>query len=142
MKKSILSNWAVDNKTAVYVITMIISIAGLVSYYRIPKEQYPEVVFPQFFILTFNDGTSPKDMENLVSKHIEKALKSKKGVKKVTSTSVQDFSSVLVEFTTDVEIADAKDEVKDAIDEAKPDLPTVLTEEPQIREIDVSQFPI
>src|SRR5687768_6866276 len=112
MKKSILSNWSIDNKTAIYVITVIITLAGLIAYARIPKEQFPEVVFPQFFIITFNDGTSPKDMENLVTKHIEKELKSLDGVKKITSNSVQDFSSIVVEFTTDVKVEDAKRDVK------------------------------
>ena len=127
MKKSVLSNWSVDNKTAIYVITVMITIAGLIAYSRIPKEQYPEVVFPQFFILTTNDGTSPKDMENLVTKHIEKELKSLDGVKKITSSSVQNFSSVVVEFTTDVEVEDAKQEVKDAVDKARTELPDKLT---------------
>ncbi|HYG39680.1 MAG TPA: efflux RND transporter permease subunit [Cytophagales bacterium] len=142
MKKSVLSNWAIDNKTSIYVITIIITLAGLIAYSRIPKEQFPEVVFPQFFIVTVNDGTSPKDMENLVTKHIEKELKSLDGVKEITSTSVQDFSSIIVEFDTDVDVEAAKIEVKDAVDKARPELPTELTDEPQVIEVDVSQFPI
>ena len=142
MKKSILSNWSIDNKTSIYVITVIITIAGLIAYNRIPKEQFPEVVFPQFFIVTVNDGTSPKDMENLVTKHIEKELKSLDGVKDITSTSVQDFSSIIVEFGTDVDVEAAKQEVKDAVDKARPELPVDLTDEPEVIEVDVSQFPI
>lgn len=142
MKKSILSNWAIDNKTSVYVITVIITLAGLLAYNSIPKEQFPEVVFPQFFIVTINDGTSPKDMENLVTKHIEKELKSLDGVKEITSTSVQDFSSIIVEFGTDVDVEAAKQEVKDAVDKARPELPQTLTEEPEVIEVDVSQIPI
>ncbi|MDQ3535936.1 MAG: efflux RND transporter permease subunit, partial [Bacteroidota bacterium] len=142
MKKSIFSNWAIDNKTSIYVITIIISIAGILAYNRIPKEQFPEVIFPQFFITTINDGTSPKDMENLVTRHLEKQLKSLEGVKKVTSKSVQDFSSVIVEFGTDVDVEAAKQEVKDAVDKARPDLPAELTKEPEVIEIDISQIPI
>lgn len=142
MRKSVLSNWAIDNKTSIYVITVIITLAGLIAYARIPKEQFPEVVFPQFFIVTVNDGTSPKDMENLVTKHIEKELKSLDGVKEITSNSVQDFSSIIVEFGTDVDVEAAKIEVKDAVDKARTELPNELTDEPEVIEVDVSQFPI
>ena len=62
-------------------------------------------------------------MEKLVSKHIEKQVKGIAGVKKITSNSIQDFSSVLVEFNTDVDVNVARQKVKDAVDQAKNDLP-------------------
>ena len=47
-------------------------------------------------------------MENLVTRHIEKEVKAISGIKKITSHSYQDFSVIIVEFNTDVTIADAK----------------------------------
>ncbi len=142
MKEFKVSSWSIDNKTSIYVVTILITLAGLFTYMNLPKEQFPEVVFPQFYVSTVYPGTSPANMENVVSKHIEKQLKSITGVKKVTSNSVQDFSSVLVEFNTDVNLTDAKQKVKDAVDKAKNDLPDDLPADPQIIEIDVSQMPI
>ena len=66
------SSWAIDNKTSVYIMTIIITLAGIMSYINLPKEQFPEVVFPQILVNTIYAGTAPKDMENLVTKHIEK----------------------------------------------------------------------
>ncbi|HEX8546309.1 MAG TPA: efflux RND transporter permease subunit, partial [Cytophagaceae bacterium] len=60
----------------------------------------------------------------------------------ITSNSAQDFSTVLVEFNTDVNVAVAKQKVKDAIDEAKNDLPNDLPDDPRVIEMDVSQIPI
>lgn len=79
------TSWAIDNKTSIYVVMAIITIMGLFSYQSLPKEQFPEVVFPQIYVATIYPGTTPSDMENLVSKQIEKQVKAISGVKKVTS---------------------------------------------------------
>ncbi|MFY7731861.1 MAG: efflux RND transporter permease subunit, partial [Bacteroidia bacterium] len=136
------SSWAIDNKTSIYIMTIIITLAGLMSYNSLPKEQFPEVVFPQIIVSTVQAGTSPKDMENIVTKHLEKSLKSISGVKKITSNTIQNISLITVEFNTDVQIPIAKQRVKDQVDKARKDLPQVLTSEPSVMEIDVSQMPI
>jgi multidrug efflux pump subunit AcrB len=81
-------------------------------------------------------------MENLVSKQIEKQVKNLTGVKKVTSNSFQDYSVVIVEFNTDVKVDKAKRDVKDAVDKAKKDLPKNLPNEPEVKDIDLSELPI
>ena len=99
------------------------------------------IVFPQIFVATFYPGP-PEDVENLITKEIEKEVKSISGIKKVSSNSVQDFSSIIVEFQTDVEIDKAKQDVKDAVDRAKQELPSDLENDPQIIEMDISEVPI
>lgn len=136
------TSWSIDNKIAIYVATAIICVAGIMTYNALPKENFPEVVFPQIYVATIYPGASPSDVENLVSRQIEKQVKSISGVKKVTSNSVQDFSNVIIEFETDVEVKEAKREVQEAVDRAKPDLPTNLLDDPQVIDIDISAFPI
>ena len=136
------SSWAIDNKTSVYIITIIITLAGIFSYNSLPKEQFPEVVFPQILVTTVRPGTSPTDMENTVTKPIEKRMKSIAGVKKVTSNSKQNFSMITVEFNTDVKIPIAKQKVKDEVDRARTDLPNDLPSDPTVMDIDISQMPI
>nr|MBP9690249.1 efflux RND transporter permease subunit [Bacteroidia bacterium] len=136
------SSWSIDNKTSIYIITIIITLAGLFTYNKLPKEQFPEVKFPSILITTVYPGTSPADMEQLVTKQIEKQIKTIVGVKKVKSNSVQDFSVINVEFNTDQNVDLALQRVKDAVDKSKNDLPQNLPEDPQVRDIDVSQMPI
>jgi multidrug efflux pump subunit AcrB len=81
-------------------------------------------------------------MENLVVRHIEKQCKGVSGVKKIKSSSLQDYCNVVVEFNSDVKIEEAKRKVKDAVDKAKPDLPQDLPNEPEIIEINFSDLPI
>lgn len=135
------TSWAIENRVSIYIATAIITFAGIFTYLQLPKEQFPEVVFPQINVLTFYSA-SPTDIENLISRQLEKEMKSISGVKKVTSNSVQDISNVLIEFQTDVEVEKAKQEVKDAVDKARNSLPNDLITEPQVIEIDISEVPI
>lgn len=136
------SSWSIDNKTSIYVLALIVTLAGFLAYQGKPKEQFPEIVFPQMYVTTVYAGTSPTDMENLVTKPLEKEMKAISGVKKITSNSQQDFSMVLIEFNSDEDVAEAKQKVKDAVDKAKKDLPNDLTTGPDVMEVDVSQIPI
>ncbi|MBI3501470.1 MAG: efflux RND transporter permease subunit [Bacteroidetes bacterium] len=136
------STWAINNRTTVFVLTVIITLAGIFAYNNIPKESFPEIVLPKIYVSTVYPGTSPANMENLVTKPIEKQMKSISGVKKITSNSFQDYSNVIVEFSTDVNIAIAKQKVKDGVDKAKSDLPNDLPHEPNVIDINFSELPI
>jgi len=136
------SSWAIENRTAIYVLTVIIAVIGYFSYVGLPKENFPEVVIPKIFIQTVYPGTSPSNMENLVTKQIEKQLKSASGLKRITSNSYQDFSVITAEFNTNVDTRDAKQRVKDAVDKARQDLPSDLPNEPNVMDINLSDLPI
>jgi multidrug efflux pump subunit AcrB len=142
IKEFFATSWAVDNKTSVYVLAFIISILGLLNYYQIPKEQFPEVIIPYIIVNSPYPGTSPVDIENLVTRPIEKQLKSIADVKKITSNSVQDFSSIVVEFDPSVAVESAKQRVRDAVDKAKRDLPSDLPDQPQIMDVNLAEFPV
>jgi multidrug efflux pump len=142
-KEFFATSWAIDNKISVYVLVFIIIVFGLINYRTIPKEQIPEIVIPMVVVNTIYPGTSPSDIENLVTRPLEKNIKSISGVKKITSRSVQDFSAIIVEFNTGIEIKDAKQKVKDAVDKTKKDLPTDPSFiAPSVMEIDLSEIPI
>jgi multidrug efflux pump subunit AcrB len=142
IKEFFATSWAVDNRTSVYVLAFIISVLGLLNYYRIPKEQFPEVIIPYIIVNSPYPGTSPVDIENLVTRPIEKQLKSIADVKKITSNSVQDFSSIVVEFYPNIAVETAKQRVRDAVDKSKKDLPNDLPDQPQILDINLAEFPV
>ena len=141
-KEFFATSWAIDNRTSIYVLALLITILGMMNYYFIPKEQFPQVVIPYIVVSTPYPGTSPEDIENLVTRPIEKQLKSISDVKRITSNSVQDFASIVVEFDPDLSIETAKQRVRDAVDKAKSDLPTDLPSDPEIMDIDLSEFPV
>ena len=137
-----ISSLSVDNRTSVVILTLIITFLGMFAYRTMPKESFPEIVIPTVYVGTAYPGNSPVDMENLISRPIEKELKSINNLKDVSSTSIQDFSSIVVEFNPNVEISKAIQDVKDAVDKAKSELPNDLDRDPDVLEVNTSEFPI
>lgn len=136
------SSWAINNKTAIYISIVIITLLGISSYNNLPKESFPDIVVPKFFVSTVYAGNSPSNIENTITKPLEKKLKSIPGVKKLTSNSMQDVSLITVEFSTNIGIDKARQAVKDKVDEAKSDLPASLTRAPFVKELAFSELPI
>lgn len=139
-----VSTWSVNNRKTVFVITGIILLGGLFSYISMPKENFPEMIIPQIYVGTAYPGNSPSDMEKLITRPLEKEIKSINGVDKITSTSMQGYSTILVEFDFDVSPTEALRKVKDAVDKATSDkdFPKDLPMDPNIFELNFSEFPI
>ena len=137
-----LSSFSVDNATSIFILTFMILIFGVSSYNTIPKESFPEIPWPQIYINTVYPGNSAEDIENLITRPIEKELASVSEIKKITSSSMQDYSLIVAEFEADVDQEIATRKVKDAVDKAKPELPTDLDKEPEVLEINLSEIPI
>lgn len=112
------SSWAIDNRTTVFIVAAMLTIMGIKAYNDLPKELFPDVTLPTIYVSTIYPGSAPADIENLITKPIEKEIGSLNGVNKITSSSVQDFSSIQVEFVSGTSIDDANQKVKDATDKA------------------------
>ena len=138
------TSWSITNKTSIYLLMLFISLGGIYQFLTLPKEQFPEVVIPTMYVQTIYVGNSPKDIENLVTRPIEKQIKSISGVKinKFTSNSQQDFSAITIEFSTEVKPDIALQKVRDAVDKAKSELPNDLTQEPRVIEVNISDMPM
>jgi len=98
LRKFGLTTLAVDNRTSIFILTIMILFFGYSSYRTMPKEQYPEINFPKVVITTPYFGNSAKDIENLITRHIEKEISGIKGLDKLSSNSMQDFSVIVADF--------------------------------------------
>ena len=138
-----LTSFSLRNKITVFVLTTIIVLAGIYSYITLPKENFPEVQQPMVYVSTAYPGNSPVDMENLVSREIEKELNTIDGVNSIQSTSVQDYSTIVAEFDVGIDLDEAVLAVKDAVDKAKSALPNDLPRDPEVFKFSLSEnFPI
>ena len=116
-----ISTWAINNKMTVYVITAILFLGGLISYYSMPRESFPEIKETKIYISSINPGNSAEDVEKLITKPLEDEFNNISGVTKITSNTLEDYSMVLVEFDEDITVEDAKQKVKDKVDKVKAD---------------------
>ena len=136
------SNFSVNNVMTVYVLTVIIFIAGLMSYLSMPSEAFPEIITPEIYVGTPYPGNSPADIEKLISRPLEKEINGITGVDEINSTSVEGYSTIQVKFDFDVTPNDALRKVKDKVDAAmgKPDFPADLPADPNVFELNISEL--
>ncbi|MBW2296574.1 MAG: efflux RND transporter permease subunit, partial [Deltaproteobacteria bacterium] len=138
----IVSDLAVKKRTSVMVLALMILIFGVVSYNSLPRESAPDITIPFVFIMTNYAGVAPEDIENAITIPIEKKLKGLEGVKRIESSSTEGKSSIVVEFVAGTDIDEVLPKTKDKVDMAKPDLPKDLEDDPDVREINISEMPI
>jgi len=145
LKEFGLSSLAVNNKVTVFVITTIILIMGISSYIAMPREAFPEIVMPEIYVGVPYPGNSPLDIEKLITRPLEKEINTITGIDKLTSTSVQGFSTIQIKFSFDITPAQALRKVKDAVDKVKsqPSFPKDLPADPNVFEMNFSeQMPV
>lgn len=107
-----LTTAALKNKNTIFLLTFLLALYGIFSYRSLPKELFPDVVIPTIMVQTFYPGNPPVDIENLITRPLENEINTVTGIKKLSSSSTQDNSSIFVEFQTDVDIKQALQDVK------------------------------
>ena len=137
-----LTTLALKNRNTVILATLLLAVFGLWSYTSMPMEMFPEVNMPNIFVKTLYPGNPPVDMENLITRPLEKEIHGINGIKELTSVSTQDNSDIFVEFNTGVDIKEALQDVKDAVDKARSELPDDLLMDPVVMDFDFNEFPI
>ena len=140
-KEFTVTSLAVENRTSVVVLFFFITIAGLVFYRAIPKESFPEAEIPSIMVNTLYPGVSPSDIESLVTRKIEEELNTISGLKELTSTSVEGYSSIVAEFETSTNMDEALQKVREKVDLARPEIPSDA-EDPFILEFSMSDAPV
>jgi multidrug efflux pump subunit AcrB len=135
------TSFAVEHRTSVLVLLLIIAIMGALAYRATPKESFPEMAIPMIAINTIYPGVSPADVESQVTRVLEEDLSTISDIVTLTSTTVEGYSSIVAEFNAGMNLDEALQSVREQVDLAKPDLPTD-SEEPTIVEFNFSEVPI
>ena len=134
-----LINFSLRNKFAIWLLTIIIVFAGLYSGLTMKQETLPNISIPYLSITTIYPGAAPEGVVNDVSKPLEQKLRNVDGVKMLTSTSLENASSVTIEFDYGTNLDNATAAVREALNEvALPD----GVQKPQISRFSLSSLPV
>jgi multidrug efflux pump len=137
-----LTRLSLENRNTIFLLAILLIIFGFLAYKNMPRELFPEINTPYVFVKTVYPGNAPIDMEGLITRPLEKEIHTVAGIKDMRSKSTQDNSDIFIEFNTDVKISDALQDVKDAVDKAKSQLPNDLDMDPMVMDFDFNEFPI
>ena len=133
---------AIRKYPMIFAFMVIIIIIGVDSYDFLPRESTPDIKIPFVMVMTPYSGTSPADIENLITRKIERELKGLPDLKEMTSSSTYGTSSILLEFTPDVDMSDALQRVRDRVELAKPELPQDPRDDLMVIEVSSDDWPI
>ncbi|MBW3112832.1 efflux RND transporter permease subunit [Bacillus sp. MCCB 382] len=132
-------NFVLKNKFAVWLMTIIVIVAGLYSGFNMKLETLPNINTPIVSVTTVYPGATPEDVADKVSEPIEKRLKNLDGVNVVSSTSYQNASAVQIEYKFSKDMDEAKTEVEEALS----DLPFPDgVNEPEVSRLNFNAFPV
>jgi hydrophobic/amphiphilic exporter-1 (mainly G- bacteria), HAE1 family len=130
-----VSSWAIRNPIPVIVVFVLLTIAGMYSYTKLPIKQFPNISFPAVQVLVVQDGAAPSEMENQVTRLVENAVSSLPGIETMSSNVQLGVSSTVVQFAIGSNLEKLKDDVRSRIDAIRIDLPTGI-EPPRVEALD------
>lgn len=125
---------------AVLTVMVLLLIAGFGAYQTLPKESFPAIDIPYFYVSVSQTGVSPKDAERLLAQPIEDRLEGIDGLENLSSTSTTGHVSVFLEFNVNADKDQALDDIRAKLDGVSSELPEDATE-PTVTEISFSNIP-
>ncbi|MBB2973052.1 efflux RND transporter permease subunit [Mesorhizobium sp. RMAD-H1] len=132
---------AFNRNRVVIILFALILLVGSYAYLVIPKESAPDVPIPIIHVSVPHEGISPEDAERLILRPLETELQSIEGLKEMTSVGAQGYAAVTLEFVAGFDADQAEQDVREAVDTARADLPQTA-EEPVVEEVNVALFPV
>ncbi len=129
------------NRLIILVFISFLGVYGIYALFTITKEAAPSVNVPYYSIVTAYPGADPKTIDEQVTDKLDKKFKTISLVKKITSSSTYNLSLITIEFYTDKKDVDAVNDVKAAIDQTMPSLPSDV-KTPVARKVDITGLPI
>jgi multidrug efflux pump subunit AcrB len=130
------SAWAIRHPVPPVLMFIVLVALGLLSFSKLPITRFPNIDVPIVSVTIKDPGVAPSELETQVSKRVEDAVANISGVKNVTTTITEGQSQTIIEFRLEVDTQTAVNDVKDAIERIRADLPAT-SEAPVTNRVDV-----
>ncbi|NBC38003.1 AcrB/AcrD/AcrF family protein [Novosphingobium sp. FSY-8] len=136
-----LSAWSIRNPVVPIVLFVALMLLGMVSFSRMEVQDQPDIEFPMVIVSISQPGAAPTEIETQITQRVEAAVRTISGVSSISSTASEGNSQTIVEFQLGEDINAAVNEVKNAVDQARGNLPDGILE-PQVFKVNTSSEPI
>jgi multidrug efflux pump subunit AcrB len=136
-----LSAWSIRNPVVPIVLFVALMLLGIISFNRMEIQNQPDIEFPMVIVAITQPGAAPTEIETQITQRIEGAVRTISGVSSISSTASEGSSQTIVEFQLGEDINAAVAEVKNAVDQARGNLPDGILE-PQVFKVNTSTQPI
>ena len=136
-----VSAWAIRTPVPSLVLFMVIMALGLFAFNSMPVKRFPNIDIPVVTILITQSGAAPSELETQVTKKVEDAVAGVTGVKHILSNVVEGSSTTTIEFELGIPVGQATNDVKDAIDRLRAELPQSI-DDPVVQRLDLAGLPI
>ncbi|WP_298827103.1 efflux RND transporter permease subunit [uncultured Planococcus sp.] len=137
MKKII--DFSLNNKFAIWILTIMIVVAGLYAGLTMKQESIPSITLPAVTVVTTYPGAAPDEIMEEVTIPMEQRIQNMNGVELMTSTSMANASTIQVQYDFDVDMDEAARELEDALSQIS--IPEAANE-PQVSRLSLDAFPI
>jgi hydrophobic/amphiphilic exporter-1 (mainly G- bacteria), HAE1 family len=132
-------NFSLKNKVAVWLLTIMVVVTGIYAGTNMKLETLPDISVPVLSVTTTYPGAPPEEVLENVTEPLEQAVQSLDGVENLSSTSMQNASTIQLEYAYSKDLDEAETELKDALEKVQ--LPDDA-EEPAASQMSFDAFPV
>ncbi|MFM6949701.1 MAG: efflux RND transporter permease subunit [Novosphingobium sp.] len=136
-----ISAWSIRNPVVPIVLFIGLMLAGMMSFAQMEVQNDPDVEFPMVIVSIAQPGAAPTEIETQITQRVEAAVRTISGVQSISSTASEGRSQTMIEFKIGEDVNEAVNEVKNAVDQARGELPDGILE-PQVVKAQTSSDPI
>lgn len=137
-----LSALFIKRPVATFLLAITLAICGIVSYVALPVAPLPNLAVPAIFVQASLPGASPETMASSVATPLQRTLGSISGVDRLSATSQEGRTQIIIFFEMSKDVNDAAREVQAAINKAAPMLPSSMRNPPTYRKLNPASSPI
>jgi multidrug efflux pump subunit AcrB len=136
-----ISAWSIRNPVVPIILFLALTLAGMMSFARMDVQNDPDVEFPVVIVVISQPGAAPSEITTQITQKVESAIRSVEGVRNIDASASEGSTEIAAEFQIGDDINAAVNEIKNAIDQIRGDLPDGILE-PQIFKASTSGEPI
>src|SRR5699024_4547780 len=132
-------DFSLNNKFAIWILTLMVVIAGLYSGLTMKQESIPSITLPALTVIAPYPGAAPDEIVEELTIPMEQRIQNMNGVELVTSSSLANAATIQVQYTFETDMDEAARQVETALSELS--LPEGASE-PEVSRLSLDAFPI